>query len=200
MDQENWGNQGDQFKKAGYQYLLAWKITVPIYDYTVIFCRKYRRLLSSERTYDQMVQAARSGTQNVPEGNQQASLEGYIKLTGVNKASLEELLRDFLAFARQNQIPIWSKERCVREIREIGEIWGILKNNKTLPDDPNFPNFPDELEIGVNLMITLVHQAIFLQGKLKESLEKKFIEEGGFRENLFRKRMDWRRRQNGQEV
>lgn len=60
-----------------------------------------------------MVQAARSGTANIAEGNQQASLEGYIKLTGVNRASLEELLKDFLAFARQNKITIWDKEETI---------------------------------------------------------------------------------------
>lgn len=106
----DWGNnknQTNQKKMAGYEYLLAYKITVPIYDYTVVFCKKYRGLLSSPRTYDQMVQAARSGNSNIPEGNQQASLEGYIKLTGVNRASLEELLKDFLSFARQNKVEIW---------------------------------------------------------------------------------------------
>ena len=115
--------------KAGYEYLLAYKITVPIYDYTVVFCKRcqspnYPNLpnLSSLRTFDQMVQAARSGTQNIPEGNQQASLEGYIKLTGVNRGSLEELLKDFLAYARQNRIPVWTKEEVVGKVRELGEV------------------------------------------------------------------------------
>lgn len=179
--------------KAGYEYLLAYKITIPIYDYTVVFCKKYRQLLSSQRTFDQMVQAARSGSQNIAEGNQQASLEGYIKLTGVNKGSLEELLKDFLAFARQNQIPIWDKVRAVREIREVGEVWEILKKTPTLPDSPNFPNLPNDLTKAVNLMITLINQAIYLQKKLQQSLEKKFVEQGGFRENLFKKRLDYKK-------
>src|SRR3989344_8969812 len=87
-------------------------------------------------TYDQMVQAARSGSQNIPEGNQQASLEGYIKLTGVNSASLEELLKDFLAYARQNKLEVWSKEKVIRDVREVGEVWGILKATPTLPNSP----------------------------------------------------------------
>ncbi len=184
--------------KAGYEYLLAYKITVPIYDYTVEFCKRCQSPnhpnfphLSSARTYDQMVQAARSGTTNIAEGNQQASLEGYLKLTGVNKASLEELLKDFLAFARQNRIPIWPKEKG-RKIREVGEIWEIIKRTPTLPDSPDFPNLPNNPEVTVNLMITLVNQAIFLQARLKESLEKKFVETGGFRENLFKKRLQFR--------
>src|SRR3990167_8301945 len=175
--------------KAGYEYLLAYKITIPIYDFTVVFCKKYRHLLSSQRTFDQMVQAARSGTQNIAEGNQQASLEGYIKLTGVNKGSLEELLKDFLAFARQNQIPIWEKEEAVRKVREIGELWEILKKTPTLPNYPNFPDLPDDLAKAVNLMITIINQAIYLQKRLQQSLEKRFVEKGGFRENLFKKRM-----------
>lgn len=182
----------DNKKKAGYEYLLAYKISVPVYDYTVIFCKKYRNLLSSTRTFDQMVQAARSGNSNIPEGNQQASLEGYIKLTGVSFASLEELLKDYLSFSRQNKIPVWEKVEVVRRVREVGLVWEIIKRTPTLPDQPNFPDLPESLVEAVNLMITLTNQAIYLQKQLKFSLEKKFIEKGGFRENLFRKRMERR--------
>lgn len=181
-------------KKAGYEYLLAYKITIPIYDYTVEFCQRYRNLLSSTRTFDQMVQAGRSGSHNIPEGNQQASLEGYIKLTGVNLASLEELLKDFLAFARQNKIPVWGREETVRMVREIGKVWEIIKKTPTLPDTPNFPDLPNSLPQAVNLMITLVNQAVYLQKKLQKSLEEKFVREGGFRENLFKKRMEFKNR------
>lgn len=110
-------------KKAGYEYLLAYKISVPVYDYTVKFCRRCASpnfpnfpQLSSHRTQDQMVQAARSGNTNIAEGNQQASLEGYIKLTGVSHASLEELLKDYLTYSRQNGIPILPKEEAVRTV------------------------------------------------------------------------------------
>ena len=186
-------SRGGKGYKAGYEYLLAYKVTVPIYDYTVSFCKKYRSLLSSHRTFDQMVQASRSGTTNIAEGNQQASLEGYIKLTGVNRASLEELLKDFLSFARQNKIEIWGKDEAVMKIREIGEVWEILKKTPTLPDYPNFPDLPDDLAHAVNLMITLINQAIYLQKRLQQSLEKKFVEKGGFRENLFKKRTTYKR-------
>ncbi|MBI3384599.1 four helix bundle protein [Candidatus Gottesmanbacteria bacterium] len=185
--------------RAGYEFLLAWKITVPIYDYTVVFCQRCQSRdypefpnLSSYRTYDQMIQAARSGTTNIAEGNQQASLEGHIKLTGVNRASLEELLKDFLAFARQNRITIWSKEKANREIAEIDKIWDILKKTPTLPDFPDFPDLPQTPEIAVNLMVTLINQAIFLQKRLQDSLEQKFVSSGGFRENLFRKRLEFK--------
>lgn len=188
------GNMGEnQNKKAGYEYLVAYKITVPVYDYTVAFCKRFRSMLSSSRTYDQVVQAARSGTTNIAEGNQQASTEGYVKLTGVNKASLEELLKDLLAFCRQNKLVIWGKERTVREIREIQGVWEIIRKTQTLPDDPNFPDLPDNPEVAANFLITLVNQAIYLQGKLLQSLESKFVREGGFREKLFKKRMEFRK-------
>lgn len=69
-------NQPQKGFKAGYEYLLAYKITVPIYDLTVEFCKRYIDLRS--RTKDQMEQAARSGMQNIAEGNRQQSLASYI--------------------------------------------------------------------------------------------------------------------------
>lgn len=112
--------------KAGYEYLLAYKITVPIYDLTVEFCHccfpsfppppsspptSSFPPLSSKRTEDQMIQAGRSGMQNIPEGFKQQSLSSYIKLAGVARGSEEELLNDYLSYARQHGIPIWDKER-----------------------------------------------------------------------------------------
>lgn len=177
--------------KVGYEYLLAYKITVPIYDLTVEFCNRW--IDNRSRTHDQMVQAARSGTQNIAEGYKQRSLKGYIKLSGVNRGSLEELLKDYLAFARQNRIEIWEKERSVREIREIGVIWGILKNYKTLPNNPNFPDLPFDKTTAVNLLITLTHQANYLIDKLIRSLEEKHTKEGGFTEKLYQKRVEYRK-------
>lgn len=136
-----------------------------------------------------MVQAARSGMANIAEGNRQDSTEGYIKLTGVNRGSLEELLKDYLAFARQNGIRVWDKDRCRREIGEIGKIWEILKKTPALPDNPDFPDLPDDLVATVNLMITLVNQANYLQDRLKPAIERSFVERGGFRENLLKKRL-----------
>lgn len=176
--------------KAGYEYLLAYKITVPIYDYTVEFCDHYIGKFS--RNYEQMTQAGRSGMQNISEGNKEKSLENYIKLTGIARGSQEELLKDFLAFARQRKIPVWPKDRVKREIREIGVIWEILRKTPYLPDSPNFPPLPNNPEQAVNLMITLINQANYLIDKLLASLENKFIREGGFREKLFQKRREFR--------
>lgn len=178
--------------KAGYEYLLGYKLTVPIYDYTVIFCKRHVSPFS--RTTDQMVQSARSGMQNIAEGNKQNSLSGYIKLSGVARGSLEELLNDYLAFARQNKIPIWSHEKSKREIREISEIWDILRKTPALPDSPHFPDIPENLEAAVNIMITLINQANFLLDKLIASLNEKHMKEGGFNENLYKKRIEYKKK------
>lgn len=179
--------------KAGYEYLLAYKLTVPVYDYTVEFCRRW--IDPRSRTTDQMTQAARSGMQNIAEGYCEESLASYIKLAGVSYGSLEELLKDYLSFARQRKLPIWGKERVLGDLRELGDLWGILRKTPTLPDSPRFPELPEDPESAVNLMITLVHQASYLTKKLMVSLEQKHEREGGFSEKLLRKRLDYRRHQ-----
>ncbi|MFA6048039.1 MAG: four helix bundle suffix domain-containing protein [Parcubacteria group bacterium] len=181
----------NQNKKAGYEYLLAYKLSVPIYDLTVEFTELHISRFS--RTKDQMDQAARSGMQNTAEGNKQQSLAGYIKLTGVSRGSFEELLKDYLSFARQKKIEIWNKEKANLEIGEIGEIWGIIKATPTLPDQPNFPNLPQDLTKAVNLMITLINQENYLLDKLISSLNEKHMREGGFNEGLYKKRVEYRK-------
>ncbi len=176
--------------KASYEYLLAYKITVPIYDYTVNFVNRWIGLKT--RTGDQMVQAARSGTQNVAEGSKEQGLKGYIKLAGVTRASLEELLKDYLAFARQNKLAIWPKEKAIGEIGETGEVWKVIRENSYLPDHPNFSNLPYEKEAAVNLMITLINQANYLLDKLIISLREKHKHEGGLTEELYRERKKFR--------
>ena len=170
--------------KAGYEYLLAYKVTIPIYDYTVEFCNRWINYKS--RTRDQMEQAARSGSVNIAEGYTQKSLATYIKLTGVAAGSQEELLKDYLSFARQHRLPIWEKERVVREVREVGEVWDVLKRTPTLPDSPNFPALPTNQTHATNLLITLTNQASYLIKKLLASLEEKHAHEGGFSENLLK--------------
>ncbi|MBI2075035.1 MAG: four helix bundle protein [Candidatus Levybacteria bacterium] len=193
---EDWSDRVNKVEKgsrgrSGYEYLLAYKVTVPIYDLTVQFCQNFINKWS--RTYDQMEQAARSGMQNTAEGNKQQSLKGYIQLTGVSRGSLEELLKDYLSYARQHKLSVWSKERAVREIREIRGIWEIIKATPVLPDSPNFPSLPNDPEIAVNLMITLINQANYLLDKLIISLKDKHMKEGGLSESLYKRRSEYRR-------
>ena len=186
---EDKGKQKKRYR-AGYEYLLAYKLTVAIYDYAVQFAS--RHISKFSRTNDQWVQAARSGTQNVAEGNKQQSLKGYIKLTGVARGSLEELLKDCLAYCRQNGIRAWPPEEAKREIGEIREIWGILRATPTLPDNPSFPDLPEDPERAVNLLITLINQANYLLDKLVESLKEKHMKEGGLTEELYQRRKNYR--------
>lgn len=186
------GNKG--YNKSmglpGYKYLKSYQLTVVIYDLTLEFVKRW--INSKSRTKDQMEQAARSGKQNITEGYMEKSLKSYIYLAGVAYASLGELLEDYEDFARQNKIPVWDKEkvRDVREAREaINKVW-----EKSTPENPYIPNLPFDKEIAVNLMITLVNQAIFLLKKQITSLEEKFVKEGGFTENLFKRRMEERRK------
>lgn len=190
----NQGDRGDAYQKqaiakAGYEYLLAYKLTVPIYDYTVEFCNRWVSKFS--RTTDQMVQAARSGLANIAEGGKQQSLKGYIKLVGVARGSLEELLKDYHAFARQNTLEIWGIGEA-KNIREIGVIWGIVKATPTLPDQPHFPNLPESQETAVNLLITLINQANMLLDRLTDSLKEKHKTQGGLAEELYRNRKEYR--------
>lgn len=180
---------------AGYEYLLAYKLTVPVYDYTVEFCRRW--IDPRSRTTDQMTQAARSGMQNIAEGYCEESLASYVKLSGVSYASLEEFLKDYLSFARQQKLPLWGKERVLRDLGELRDLWEILRKTKVLPDSPKFPELPKDPERAVNLMITLLHQASYLTKKLMISLEEKHEREGGFSEKLLRKRLEYRKYHGG---
>jgi len=168
---------------AGYEYLLAYNFST---DQT---CPPSLRSGAGRR----VVQAARSGMQNIAEGYCEESLASYIKLSGVSYGSLEELLKDYLSFARQRKIPLWGKERVLRDLGELRELWGILRKTSILPDSPEFPKLPEDPEHAVNLMITLVHQASYLTKKLMVALEEKHEKEGGFSEKLLRKRLNYRK-------
>src|SRR3990167_1430993 len=103
---------------SGYKSLPFFKQTEIVYDFTVAFAQKYIDYKS--RTRDQMVQAARSGKQNIPEGYLQKSLESRIKLLGVSRGSLEELLNDYLDFLRQQGLKLWEMEDPkAKEVRKL---------------------------------------------------------------------------------
>jgi len=97
------------FKHGGYRKLISWQVASLIYDLTVYFCDKYTDKYS--RTHDQMVQAARSGRQNIAEGSKAsgASRKIEIKLVSIARASLEELLLDYEDFLRHRQLNLWDR-------------------------------------------------------------------------------------------
>lgn len=169
----------------GYKYLTTFILATVIQDLTVKFCNRFISLYT--RTVDQMVQAARSGKQNIAEGYSFSSLEGYIKLLGVAFASFKELACDYEDFLRQKGFTIWPKDNLkVRVFRGFRAVW----KSPNIPNTPNLPNNPEEAS---NLLLTFCQIETFLLNKQIESLKKKFVKEGGFRENLFRKRLEYKR-------
>ena len=104
---------------GGYRQLKFFQQAELVYDATVKFCD---RSSTSSRTYDQMVQAARSGRQSIAEGSQASgtSKKFELKLVGVARASLEELLLDFEDFLRQRGLPLWRKDHPIaQEVRHL---------------------------------------------------------------------------------
>jgi len=172
------------FSRPGYEHLAAYQLGKIIQDLTVEFCDRF--IDKKSRTHDQMVQAARSNPQNVAEGYTAESLKSYIFLTGVAHGSNEELTKDFQDFLRQRNLPIWAKEDSrVLKFRGFRAVW-VSQN--TL----NTPTLPEDSEESANFLLTLCQMEGFLLFKLAESLKKKHVEEGGFTENLYKKRIAYR--------
>lgn len=177
----------DQKKKhGGYRNLRSYQTTTYIYDLTVEFCRTYLtdRSNLSYRLIDQMIQAARSGRQNIAEGSEASAVskKSEIKLVGVARASLEELLIDFEDFLRQRNLQLWGKDSLeAQRIRALS-----YRTDKTYQTYRSYLSDPEE---AANCLICLIHQANYLLDKQLESLKKAFVEEGGFTENLFKARL-----------
>lgn len=179
----------DWFKKPGYKNLLVYKFAVLIFDLNDKFCVLF--INKRSRTFDQMIQAARSGKQNIVEGSLEKSLKGYIKLLGVSRASFGELLEDYVDFLRLRKLAPWDKDDCrVRQIRKVRI--GEDSNLANLPNWTNKPNRERNPEVFANLLITLIKMQCYLLDKLIRKLEDKFVKEGGYTENLFKKRLDYR--------
>lgn len=139
-----------------------------------------------------MVQAARSGKQNIIEGvSQQASRKGEIKLLGISEASYEELIADYEDFLNQRKLSIWDKnDPRVIKFRQIGiEATSFPR----YPREPRVPKLPMNPEEAANFLLTLCHIQTYLLSRQIKSTEEKFIREGGYTENLFRKRLEKRR-------
>ena len=183
--------------QEGYKYLTTYKLSVLIYDLTAVFCEHFLSFKSpkypnfpniyNSRTVDQMVQAGRSGKQNIAEGySQGTSLKGYIKLLGIAKGSIQELLEDYEDFLRQRNLPLWGKDDGkVRVFREFRVDW-VSENLLNSPISLINPIDPTEF---ANLLVTLCRQELFLMVKQIKSLEEKFVKDGGWSENLFKKRI-----------
>ncbi len=211
-DQSDQSGAGLLHKHGGYRKLRSFQVASLVYDGTRIFCDRF--ISRRSRTHDQMVQAARSGRQNIAEGSMAAatSRKTELKLTNVAKASLEELLLDYEDYLRQNHLRQWNKDdpeaREVRgRFRSYPESWFEEVGSKTAEqsdesEPPDSPRDPYEIaevtgEVAANTLLCLINQAIYLLKRQIGSLEKAFLEEGGFTERLYRKRSEYRRQTKG---
>lgn len=174
-------------KGGGYRRLLSFRKAQIIYDLTVAFCRRY--LSRDARTTDQMVQAARSGKQNIAEGSMASvtSRETEIKLTNVARASLEELLLDYEDYLRTRGLGLWDKDSPE----------SLFMRKASLRHDYSewFLNLAHSRndEVFANMAVCLIHQAAFLLKKQLNVLEERFLREGGLRERMTRLRKQRRK-------
>ncbi len=143
------------------------------------------------RTHDQMVQAARSGKQNIAEGSMASgtSKKTELKLIGVARASLEELLLDYQDFLRQKGLPLWKKEHeQAQAVRRLAH----SKNRSYETYKTYLEASPPET--AANTMICLIHQTNYLLDQQLRALEKGFLKEGGFTERLYSARLQARKK------
>nr|MBC8362915.1 four helix bundle protein [Candidatus Desulfatibia profunda] len=174
---------------GGYKDLQSYRMSEIVHDATVVFCNRFVSRFS--RTHDQMVQAARSGKQNIAEGSMASgtSKKTELKLIGVARASLEELLLDYQDYLRQHNLSLWGKDHPkAKEVRGLC----YRKDRSYLTYKPYIENSPPE--IAANTMICVIHQANYLLDQQLRALEKEFLEEGGFTERLYRTRSQMRNR------
>jgi four helix bundle suffix protein len=172
---------------GNYQELLSYQKAEVVYDVTYHFCQRF--LTRGDRTIDQMVQAARSGKQNIAEASLASgtSKETEIKLTNVARASLEELLADYRDFLRVRDFPLWDRNsREAKFVRKLGS-----KRHVTYDAFRDFCE-TRPAEVVANIAICLIHQTNYLLDQQIRSPEQAFIKEGGLRERMSRARRDYR--------
>jgi four helix bundle suffix protein len=174
---------------GNYQKLLSYQKAEVIYDMTFRFCERF--LQRGDRTIDQMVQAARSGKQNIAEECKAAgtSKEMEIKLINVARASLEELLVDYHDYLRVRNLRLWEKDsKQVCFVRDLGR------------QQSNFGFYREFCEtqsgeVVANIAICLIHQANYLLDRQIRRLEQDFIKEGGLRERMTKVRLEYRKKE-----
>jgi four helix bundle suffix protein len=173
--------------RGDYRTLLSFQKAEVVYDLTFRFAHKY--LARGDRTIDQMIQSARSGKKNILEGSKAGltSKEMEIKLTNVARASLEELLDDYLDFLRARDLPVWDKNsKEALYVRKLGraepqtyELYREIVDTRPAA-------------VVANIAICLIHQTNYLIDRQLERLERDFLQQGGLRERMTRARLEAR--------
>lgn len=189
---------------APYKKLFTYWFSVLVYDLTVQFCQRW---ISSWKLKEQMLGAARSGKQNIVEGaeNMQTSLKIAINLTGVAKGSIEELIGDLEDFVRQNNLRLWDKtdprtqllrHKAAELVRNLSNLSSLSLLSPLRGEEKLLRQFllPTDSEEASNLLLTLCHQATYLLHRQVEALKEKHMREGGLSEELYRKRVEYRKK------
>jgi four helix bundle suffix protein len=172
---------------GNYRSLFSYQKAEVVFDITACFCRRF--LDKRDRTVDQMVQAARSGKQNIAEGSQASgtSTEMEIKLTNVARASLEELRVDYEDYLRIRGLRIWPKDsREATYIRKLTRS-GPVSYETYRPFCESRP-----AEVVANIALCVIHQANYLLDRQLRRLEEAFVARGGIRERMTRARLQHR--------
>lgn len=174
---------------GGFRNLKSYQMSEIVFDGTVKFCDRW--IGRRSRTHGQMVQAARSGKQNIAEGSMASGTSKKIelKLVGIARASLEELLLDFHDFLRQHNLEAWGKDYPdARKVRHLAYARDrSYKTYRTYIENQHS-------EIAANTLICLDHQTNFLLDRQLRQLEQLFLKQGGFTEQLYRARVRSRRK------
>ena len=168
---------------GGYRTLISYRKAEIIYDLTYYFCGKY--LCRGDRTIDQMVQAARSGKQNIIEATEAAitSAETSLKLLNVARASLHELMADYEDYLRVRKLRLWAEDSA--------EVVAMRKLGREHDDSGFFLSLAESRndEVVANMAIVLIHQADILLSRYIQYQYDVFVENGGFREKLSKVRI-----------
>jgi four helix bundle suffix protein len=195
---------------GGYRNLKSFQIAELVYDVTVRFCDRY--IDRRSRTHDQMVQAARSGVQNIAEGSQVSATSNKMemKLTNVARGSLEELRRDYEDYLRQRGMEIWrmgdprrseliafhptTADDVALWVKKLHQKQGRGQGRQSGRSTASTPSTTESLEaLAANAALTLVVVACSLLDRQVAAQAAAFEKEGGFTERLYRVRQARRR-------
>ncbi len=173
---------------GNYRSLVSFRKAEIVYDITNKFCERFLR--RGDRTIDQMIQAARSGKQNIAEGSKAAatSKETEIRLTNVARASLEELLIDYEDYIRVRGLRQWEKDsEEALYVRRLGSQQSVSYDH--------FRQFCEtrSADVVANIAICLINQGTYLLTRQLRRLELEFLRDGGIRERMYKARKDYRR-------
>lgn len=198
------GNRKRLRPSGGYRTLRSYQVSTVVYDGTVSFCSRF--VDKRSRTVDQMVQAARSGGKNIAEGSRAAATTSQteLRLVNVARASLEELLLDYEDYLRQHGKRQWTKDDPeAREVRGVGK-------ELDRPDRADRPDRTDpaahyrvyarwlehaDSAVVANTLICLIHQTNYLLDQQISALERAFVKDGGYSEQLAVARIAERQKQ-----